>query len=541
MVTTYSSHSDDLGVGKSQSDLTIPFAVVAVAAEASLALSPSVDSLAASVTSVILLALTVVSFLLTVKRAENWTHVLVPLLYSGSVLALVIATGSAAPGVGLVMLLAVVWTALYLETWKSFVVVAVVVVLEFVATIVPVDDSDSVRLRQVLMYLLVSALIVYSVHELRNRLARISAQREILNEEMHVTIVALEENLRCASVLGHLGDMLNSCNSREEAYEVIDHAARSMFVDGGSVNGFDASKNRLETKCAWGGFPRDQQPFSTNDCWALRRGHDYESKGGEISCEHLRESGEVHTICRPLLAQGEIMGVLTISVPDLEVPLVRVVGINDPLTQNALLFGEQISIWMANFNLREILQHQSIRDPLTNLFNRRFMEETLTREFSKSARTLEEISIIQIDIDHFKDFNDGHGHAVGDSTLRAISELMLSRFRGSDVPCRSGGEEFTLLLPNCSWENAHSRSVELQQLVGRLRISTPMSTALLQPPTLSIGIATSPEHGSTSEELLRSADLALYAAKSAGRNRISRAIPVTDEIPPELLMANNRK
>ncbi len=204
---------------------------------------------------------------------------------------------------------------------------------------------------------------------------------------MQLTIAALEETLRCASVLGHLVDMLNSCSSRDEAYEVIGHAARSMFVDGGSVNGFDASKNQLETKCAWGSFQRDQQPFSTNDCWALRRGHDYESKTGEISCEHLRDSGDAHTICRPLLAQGEIMGVLTISVPDLEIPFVGIVGINNPLSQNALLFGEQISIWMANFNLRETLQHQSIRDPLTNLFNRRFMEETLTREFSKAART----------------------------------------------------------------------------------------------------------------------------------------------------------
>jgi diguanylate cyclase (GGDEF)-like protein len=358
---------------------------------------------------------------------------------------------------------------------------------------------------------------------------------------MLATIGALEETLRCASVLGHLVDMLNSCNSREEAYEVIDHAARSMFVAGGSVSGFDASKNQLETKCAWGNFPSEQQPFSTHDCWALRRGHDYESRSGEISCEHLRESGEVHTICRPLLAQGEIMGVLTISIPDLELPLISVVGINDPLPQTALLFGEQISIWMANFNLREKLQHQSIRDPLTNLFNRRFMEETLTREFSKAARTLEEISIIQMDIDHFKEFNDGHGHAVGDSTLRAISELILARFRGSDVPCRSGGEEFTLLLPNCSSENAHARCVELQQLVGQLRISTPMSTVPLRPPTLSIGIATSPEHGSTSEELLRSADLALYVAKSTGRNRITRAIPVSEEPSPELSIANGWK
>jgi diguanylate cyclase (GGDEF)-like protein len=366
-------------------------------------------------------------------------------------------------------------------------------------------------------------------------------QREALNEEMRVTIGALQETLRCASVLGHLVDMLNSCISREEAYEVIDLAARSMFAAGGSVSAFDASKNQLETKCAWGNFTRDHQPFSTDDCWALRRGHDHESMQGEIPCEHLRDSGDVHTICRPLLAQGEIMGVLTISMPDREPPMVSVEGILDPLRQTALMFGEHISIWMANFNLRENLRHQSIRDPLTNLFNRRFMEETLTREISKAARTLEQISVIQIDIDNFKDFNDDHGHAVGDSTLRAISEVILSKFRGSDVPCRSGGEEFTLLLPKCSWDDAYSRCLELQKLVAQLRISTPMSPLLLPPPTLSIGIATSPEHGFTNETLLRSADLALYAAKSGGRNRISRAIPITEEVPPELFMTDRPK
>jgi diguanylate cyclase (GGDEF)-like protein len=537
---TFVSLQEDRGTRKSQDQLTVPFAVVAVAAEASLALSPSLDSMTATVVSLILLALTVLSYLLFTKRTRAWTHIFVPLFYAGSVLAMVIATSTAASGIGLVMLLAVVWSALYLETWQSVVVVFVVVVGEYVSSIVPVDLSDSVRLRRVVIYLLVSSLIVYAVHELRNRLARISAQREVLSDGMQVTISALEESLRGAAVLGHLVDMLNGCKTRDEAYEVIEHAARSMFGAGGSVSAIDASKDQLETKCAWGNYPSDRPSFSSDDCWALRRGHDYESRRGEISCEHLRDSGEVHTLCRPLLAQGEMMGVLTISIPDLEPHLASIVGIIDPLPQSALLFGEQISIWMANFNLREILQYQSIRDPLTNLFNRRILEETLVREISKSTRTLDEISVIQIDIDNFKDFNDGHGHAVGDLALIAISEVILSLFRGSDMPCRSGGEEFTLLLPSCSWDNARARCVELQQRVAELRIATPLSHSALRPPTLSIGIATSPEHGFTSETLLRSADLALYAAKTSGRNRISRAIPVADRVSAEMLTVNGQ-
>ena len=354
---------------------------------------------------------------------------------------------------------------------------------------------------------------------------------------MQVTIGALEETLRSSSVLAHLVDMLNSCNSRAEAYEVIEHAARSMFDTGGTVSAFDASKDQLETKCAWGNYPRDSASFSTVDCWALRRGNVYEWREGEISCEHLRGNGEGHTLCRPLLAQGEIMGVLTITIPDLGPHVTSIVGILDPLPQSALLFGEQISIWMANFNLREKLQYQSIRDPLTNLFNRRILEETLSRELSRATRTLDEISVIQIDIDNFKDFNDGHGHAVGDLTLVAISEVILSLFRDSDIPCRSGGEEFTVLLPTCSWDDARARCVELQHRVSELRIATPVSRLPLRAPTLSIGIATSPEHGYTSDILLRSADLALYAAKAAGRNRIARALSIDTKFLSDVVLA----
>jgi diguanylate cyclase (GGDEF)-like protein len=532
---------DDRSVQSSQNFLTLPFAIVALAAEASLGLSPSSDSLSATTFSLILLALAAGSFFLFTKATPTWANALVPLFYSGSVLSLVIATGSAASGIGLVMLLSVIWAALYLEIWQSVLVVGAVVASEFVTSIVPVDLSDSIRLRRVVIYLLVSSLLVYTMHEVRLRVGRVSTQRELLNDGMHVTIGALEETLRSASVLAHLVDMLNSCNSRDEAYKVIEHAAKRMFVAGGCVNVLDSAKDQLETKCAWGNFSKEPQPFFVDDCWALRSGHDYESKADDISCEHLRDSAETHTLCRPLMAPGEVMGVLTISITDPLPRLTNIVDIVDPLPQTALLFGEQISIWMTNFNLREILRFQSIRDPLTNLFNRRFMEETLSREISKAVRTLEEISVIQIDIDEFKKVNDAHGHAVGDAALVSISAVITSLFRDSDVPCRSGGEEFTVILPNCSWENANIRCEELQRRVAEVRISSPLSHSPLHPPTLSIGIATRPEHGFTSDTLLRSADLALYAAKADGRNRISRALPVFEGVSPQLLVTNRQQ
>jgi diguanylate cyclase (GGDEF)-like protein len=224
------------------------------------------------------------------------------------------------------------------------------------------------------------------------------------------------------------------------------------------------------------------------------------------------------------------VGVLTVSLSDAN----ELSPLADRFRQYALLLSDQISIWMANFKLRESLQNLSIRDPLTNLFNRRFMVETLTREMSITTRSHDQTSIIQMDVDHFKQFNDSYGHAVGDSVLRAVAEVMLNLFRDSDVPCRSGGEEFTLILPRCSWEIANVRAIELQSRVSEIEIPMPSNQTPPKPPTLSIGIATSPEHGMTGDELLRGADKALYAAKAAGRNRIVAAEEVehhaTDDV-----------
>jgi diguanylate cyclase (GGDEF)-like protein len=513
----------------------MPFLVVATVAELSLILSPSTVTFWGAIVSVLLLLLAIGVFLLLEQTSAKWAFVAVPLIYSGSALALILSAGLTS-GVGLVILLPVVWAALYLEVWQSIVVVGVVVIDEFVTSIAPISVSDSIRLRRLGIYLLMTSLIVFSVHELRIRIARISSQREALNVEMAQTIGALRERNRCATILRQLVDMLNSCSSRDEAYEVIEHAAHLMFGTGGSVSFLNASKDHLETRCAWDGFASELQFFDPDDCWALRRGQEYESKPGEIPCAHLRERGQTHTICRPMLAQGEIMGVFTITVPedirnatDDPSEVIDANSIRQQFQQNVYLFTEQISIWMANFNLREILRHQSIRDPLTNLFNRRFMEETLTREMSSALRTRDKVSIVQIDIDHFKRFNDNYGHAMGDAILIAISGVILNMFRGSDVPCRSGGEEFTLVLPKCSWESARARAEELQSRVAALDAPTLGGETPVHLPTMSIGIATSPEHGASSKSLLRSADLALYAAKSAGRDRIVRASPADDD------------
>jgi len=503
---------------------TLPFLAMAIAAELSLALPPGPASYPDTSISVVLFCLTAASFLLPWERLPSWADVVIPLCYVATCLALILAAGGTAAGVGLVVLLPILWSALNLELWKSLVVVVAVAVVEWITTYVPTDLSDSVRIRREVAYLAVGAIIAYAVHEIRTRITTIDAEREALNADMSSTIAALNEQSRSTSILGNLVEMLNFCDVIDEAYEVFDFAASEMFGVGGSICIMNPLSQQLEMQCHWLGYENDSSPFVPELCRALRSGQPYESSIENPPCDHLRDSKFLHTLCQPLLIQRDVIGVLTVSLAE-DGASAEMMD-DDTTRRYARLLGDQISIWMANYTLRESLRDLSIRDPLTNLFNRRFMIETLQREMSITARSQDHTSIIQIDIDHFKGFNDSFGHEVGDSVLRCVADVMLGLFRESDVPCRSGGEEFTLILPRCTWEIAHARATELQARVAVIRIPVPSNQAPLKPPTLSIGIATSPEHGTTGDELLRGADLALYAAKAAGRNQIVRAMSV---------------
>jgi len=201
-------------------------------------------------------------------------------------------------------------------------------------------------------------------------------------------------------------------------------------------------------------------------------------------------------------------------------------GANDDLHDSpagrlAITVGRQLAMAFANLSLRDSLREMSIRDPLTGLFNRRYMEETLNRELSSAARNRTEVGIVVIDVDHFKAFNDTHGHDAGDAILEAVGEVLIRYSRTSDVACRYGGEEFIVILPNCSLEDGQLRADELRCHVSALRV--PYRNIELPGPTISCGVAGYPHHGSTSELLIHAADSALYAAKNGGRDQVVRA------------------
>jgi diguanylate cyclase (GGDEF)-like protein len=179
---------------------------------------------------------------------------------------------------------------------------------------------------------------------------------------------------------------------------------------------------------------------------------------------------------------------------------------------------ELAAMAIAGLNLRAKLENQSIRDGLTNLFNRHFLEIALERELQRSARSGEPLALLMLDVDHFKAFNDLFGHEAGDLVLRELAGCLQAAVRAEDIVCRYGGEEFVILLPEIPRERAMEAAERLRQRVSTMRPE--LRGEPLRPISISVGLATYPDLASDAVDLLRMADRALYQAKRAGRNQV---------------------
>ena len=264
---------------------------------------------------------------------------------------------------------------------------------------------------------------------------------------------------------------------------------------------------------SWGELPSAERMFAPDDCWALRRGqtHLLSKDQDGPRCLHLPNPLPAVSYCLPMQAQGETLGVLHVQSQHEE-------NLDEAKRQLAYTVVEQAGMALSNLKLREALREQSIRDPLTGLYNRRYMEEVLKQQLSRVTRQLHPLGIIMIDIDHFKRFNDTYGHAAGDALLRELGQLLQSNIRGEDIACRYGGEEFTLIMPDASLEIAQRRAEHLRQEAEQLRLQEAGRSH--EGITLSMGVAIYPQHGRTIETVLRAADAALYRAKQEGRDRV---------------------
>lgn len=174
-----------------------------------------------------------------------------------------------------------------------------------------------------------------------------------------------------------------------------------------------------------------------------------------------------------------------------------------------------------------LLREQSVRDHLTGLFNRRYLEATLDRELHRATRRADSIGIILLDVDDFKQYNDERGHAAGDAILRELGSLLLANFRGEDIPCRYGGDEFTIVMPDATRDVARQRAEQVGRQISEFNV--PFEGGILESVTLSIGVAAFPENGSDRMALLKAADTALYRAKRQGRGMVVVADPDSPE------------
>jgi diguanylate cyclase (GGDEF)-like protein/PAS domain S-box-containing protein len=337
------------------------------------------------------------------------------------------------------------------------------------------------------------------------------------NQKLEAWVDELEQRTREMALLNEMGDMLRACLTTDEAYRVIVRVAEQIFpVQVGALYIITPSRNLVESVAMWGNASLAERIFAPDECWALRRGriHWVEDANAGLICKHLRHPSTTGYLCVPMMAQSEALGVLHLTQPE-----------NNKMTEAkqrlAVDMAEHIAMALSNLKLHETLRSQSIRDPLTGLFNRRFMEESLELEVRRAARNQRPLGVIMLDLDHFKHFNDTFGHEAGDTLLRELGVLLQGNIRGEDIACRYGGEEFTLILPEGNLEITQQRAEFLREAIKRLDVqhrSRPLGRI-----TASMGVAIFPRHARTGKALLEAADGALYRSKDEGRDRVTTA------------------
>lgn len=325
------------------------------------------------------------------------------------------------------------------------------------------------------------------------------------------------QRAREVALLSRLNGLLQVCVTVDEAAAVVSRLLEAFFPrEAGALFVVEPARRAVERVALWGASPRGGRPlFTPDDCWALRGGQPYvvEDTATGLACPHLTDPLPRAYACVPLTAQGEALGVLHLqgeSAPG------RAFA-SEAKQRLLATVPEQLGLALANLRLREKLRLESIRDGLTGLFNRRYLEETLARELARAERDRHPVGVLLLDVDHFKRFNDRFGHDGGDAVLAALGGLLRESVRGGDIACRHGGEEFVLILPGADVEETRRRADDLRETVRALAVSH--RGQLLDPVTLSIGIAAYPEHGAAGDALLRAADAALYRAKHEGRDR----------------------
>src|SRR5581483_8323670 len=340
---------------------------------------------------------------------------------------------------------------------------------------------------------------------LEDRVRERTAELEQASQQVRQSLLILERTHRETVLITELAELLQTCGTASESREMMERFGPRLFPsESGAVYLYRASRNHLEFATGWGDPHAQLAMFPPDDCWALRRGRAHSMDGGhDLYCEHFSKTEpRVSTLCIPMMAQGETIGLLALWGGQ--------GGIADATRRLATLAAEQIGLALANLQLRERLRDQAIRDPLTAMYNRRYFEETAARELRRAGESRTSVGVIMIDVDHFKRFNDTHGHEAGDAVLQKVGMTLQSHTRVEDVVCRYGGEEFVMLLPSLPADAILARAEEVRSAIHDLSVRFRGET--LARISVSCGVSVYPDHGQTCSELVDAADHALYRA-----------------------------
>jgi len=365
------------------------------------------------------------------------------------------------------------------------------------------------------------------VTKARKSISELASAKQAAEEaQAKAHTILIEERSRRAEAraLTDLDEWLQSCKSLDELFKIVAKFMAFLLPgSSGELYLYSNSRDVLDGACDWGKNSGLSDNVTPDSCWSLRRGRAYEFNPDALCfpCDHIaagREMGDY--VCIPVIAHGDTVGLLHIhfaaksSRADIK-----------SLGRFATRSAEHISMAIANVKLRDELHSQSIRDPLTGLYNRRYFMEAMRRETAAAVRGGKGYGLISFDADKFKTFNDNHGHEAGDMVLRELADRMRTEMPDNAVCARVGGEEFAVLLPKSDLGESMKQAEKLRKAVEAMEVRT--TFGLLPRVTISSGVVSHMGDSTSPSALLKLADEALYVAKSGGRNRVEASKPAT--------------
>ena len=345
-------------------------------------------------------------------------------------------------------------------------------------------------------------------------------------------------------LLGRMTNLAVSCLTWEETLAVAARFLPQLFPgEAGALFVRAANRDLYEPVWSWG--PKnDWRAFPAQDCWSLRRRrlHSVREEKDQPPCPHTDHDPERWiSLCIPMTDRGEALGVFQLLIPvgdqgrspgegqakkngpgRMEHENVPEAGdVQTEKRRLATLTADIMTLLLVNLRLRRQFDELSVRDLATGCFNRRYLEETLTRELKIRQRSGGKLSVILMDIDHFGQFTEAFGHGASSMVLKELGNFLRENIREADLVCRYGADEFALLFPDTDLSTAGIRAEHLRAMIGDL--SRQEGRGRMRRITLSMGVAACPEHGETMGDLMEAVKKALEKAKQTGRDRICRA------------------